>query len=57
MLRNDMLIQAEQLMPALTAFEYEGNALDIAIRRGEIVSLIGPDYSGKSDWLRTLTGV
>ena len=57
MLRNDMLIQAEQLTPALTAFEYEGNALDIAIRRGEIVSLIGPDYSGKSDWLRTLTGV
>ena len=57
MMNNEVLIQAEQLTPSLTGFEYEGNALDLCIRKGEVVSLIGPDYSGKSDWLRTLTGV
>ncbi len=51
------LIQARQLLPALSAFDYRGKALDIRIGRGEIVALIGPDYCGKSDWLRTLVGV
>ena len=55
---NEMtLVQARQLLPSLAAFEYEGNALDISIQQGEVVSIIGPDYSGKSDWLRTLVGV
>ncbi len=54
---NNTLIQASQLIASTTAFAYEGNALDIRIEPGEVVAIIGPDYAGKSDWLRCLAGV
>ncbi len=37
--------------------DYSGSPISFSIGRGEIVSIIGPDYNGKSEWLRTFAGL
>ncbi len=36
---------------------YSGEALNFCAHAGEIICLIGPDHSGKSEWLKTLAGL
>lgn len=54
---NEILISCQQLKPRSPLFDYTGNGLDLDIQAGEIISIIGPDYTGKSDWLRTIAGI
>jgi len=56
-MQNDPIIQCRQLIPEELPFEYRGNALDFEIGKGEVISIIGPDYSGKGNWLRTICGL
>ncbi len=51
------IIQCQQLIPGDPAFQYAGNALDIELCAGEIVSIIGPNYTGKAHWLKTICGI
>jgi len=37
--------------------DYAGTPVSLDIKRGEIVSILGPDYSGKIEWLRTFAGL
>jgi ABC-type transporter Mla maintaining outer membrane lipid asymmetry ATPase subunit MlaF len=56
-MQNDAIIQCRQLIPGELPFEYHGDALDFEIGKGEVISIIGPDYSGKGNWLRTICGL
>lgn len=51
------IIQCSQLVPQELPFDYHGNALDMNLDAGEVISIIGPDYSGKGNWLRTICGL
>ncbi len=51
------IIQCQQIIPDGLAFEYQGKALDLNIGRGEVISIIGAQYSGKSQWLKTISGL
>ncbi len=50
-------LEARGLVPNITQFTYKGNPLNIGLAAGEIIAIIGPDYTGKSDWLRTFAGL
>ncbi len=54
---GNTIIQCQQVIPDDLAFEYQGKALDIDIACSEIISIIGPQYSGKSHWLKTICGL
>lgn len=56
-MQNEAIIQCRQLIPGELPFEYHGEALDFEIGKGEVISIIGPDYSGKGNWLRTICGL
>jgi len=56
-MHNDPIIQCEQLIPEELPFEYHGDALDFKLCAGEVISIIGPDYSGKGNWLRAICGL
>ena len=51
------IIKCQRLVPEELPFKYHGDALDFGIARGEVTSIIGPDYSGKGNWLRTICGL
>ena len=51
------IIQCQHVTPGDLAFEYQGKALDLNIACGEVISIIGPQYSGKSHWLKTICGL
>lgn len=51
------IIQCENLIPRDLPFEYQGEALDFKMNKGEVTSIIGPNYSGKGVWIRTLSGL
>ena len=51
------LIHCENLIPQELPFDYPGNALDFKLAAGEVTSIIGPDYSGKGNWIRTICGL
>ncbi len=51
------LISCRDLIPDTPGFDYHGAGLTLNVNRGDIVTFVGPDYTGKSSWLRTLTGV
>ncbi len=51
------IIQCQQVMPDDLTFAYHGEALDLNIASGEVISIIGPQYSGKSHWLKTICGL
>ena len=54
---DESIIKCQQLIPRELPFDYHGDALDFDIAHGEVVSIIGPDYSGKGNWLRTICGL
>lgn len=56
-MKNHNIIQCQQLIPDNMPFDYHGDALDLEIKPGEMVSIIGPDYSGKSAWLKSICGL
>ncbi|HHO59755.1 MAG TPA: ATP-binding cassette domain-containing protein [Thiotrichales bacterium] len=56
-MQTQPIIQCHQIVPAELAFDYTGNHLNLALQPGQIISLIGPNYSGKTNWLRTMCGV
>ena len=56
-MQNNNIIQCQQLIPDNMPFEYHGDALDLEIKPGEMISIIGPDYSGKSAWLKSICGL
>lgn len=56
-MQNETIIQCTQLIPEELPFDYHGEALDFELAAGEVASIIGPDYSGKGTWLRTLCGL
>ena len=51
------LLECDRMIANLTEVEYNGEPLSMTADAGEIVSLIGPDYTGKSDWLKTMAGI
>lgn len=54
---NNAIIQCQQVMPSELTFNHPCEGLTLDVYPGELISLIGPDYSGKSNWLKTLCGV
>ena len=54
---GENIIQCQHVIPDDLSFEYQGKALDLNIARGEVISIIGPQYSGKSHWLKTICGL
>ena len=56
-MHDEAIIECQRLVPEELPFEYHGDALDFGIDRGEVTSIIGPDYSGKGNWLRTICGL
>ncbi len=51
------LIHCEQIIAERRVGDYTGSALNFSAHAGTIVSIIGPDHTGKSDWLQTISGV
>jgi len=51
------LLECDRMIASLTEVEYSGEALSMSADAGQIVSLIGPDYAGKADWLKTMAGI
>ncbi len=51
------IIQCENLIPRDLPFKYQGDALNFKMDRGEVTCIIGPNYSGKGVWIRTLSGL
>ena len=56
-MKSEALIRCEQLIPQDLPFDYQGNALDFELHKGKIISLVGPDYSGKGNWIRAICGL
>jgi len=56
-MQSNTVIQCEQLIPQELPFDYLGDALDFKLNVGEVVSIIGPDYSGKGIWIRAICGL
>jgi len=56
-METSTIIQCKQLVADTKDFEYLGNPLDMDANLGTMINMLGPDYSGKSDWLKTITGV
>lgn len=56
-MQGQAIIKCQRLVPEELPFEYHGDALDFDIARGEVTSIIGPDYSGKGNWLRAICGL
>jgi ABC-type transporter Mla maintaining outer membrane lipid asymmetry ATPase subunit MlaF len=51
------LLECDRMIANLTEVEYSGEPMSITVDTGQIVSLIGPDYAGKTDWLKTMAGI
>jgi ABC-type transporter Mla maintaining outer membrane lipid asymmetry ATPase subunit MlaF len=51
------LIECDHMIANLTEVEYSGEPLSMTADAGQIISLIGPDYAGKTDWLKTMAGI
>ncbi|NOQ87831.1 MAG: ATP-binding cassette domain-containing protein [Gammaproteobacteria bacterium] len=56
-MQNNSIIHCEQVIPQELPFDYHGNALNFELANGEVTSIIGPDYSGKGNWIRTICGL
>ncbi len=56
-MQSNTIIKCNQLIPQELPFEYHGDALDFELAAGEVISIIGPDYSGKGYWLRAICGL
>jgi len=51
------IIECQHIIPGELSFDYQGSALDFKLFAGEIISIIGPNYSGKAHWLKTICGL
>jgi len=56
-MNNTPLIQCRDAVAHISGFHYEGNPLNLEAFAGEMINIIGPDYSGKSAWSRMLCGM
>jgi len=56
-MQNNTIIKCNQLIPQELPFEYHGDALDFELGAGEVITIIGPDYSCKGNWLRAICGL
>lgn len=56
-MQSNNIIHCENLIPQELPFDYAGSALDFELHTGEITSIIGPNYSGKGNWIRTICGL
>ncbi len=54
---DNTIISCQQLIPEALPFTYSGAALDFELNSGEVCCIIGPNYSGKGNWIRTLCGL
>lgn len=50
------IIACNNAVAHIEGFRYEGPPLNLGACSGEMISIIGPDYSGKSAWLRMISG-
>jgi len=50
-------LSIQQCIADIPYADYSGSPVTFDIRRGDFVSLVGPDYNGKSEWLRTFAGL
>jgi ABC-type transporter Mla maintaining outer membrane lipid asymmetry ATPase subunit MlaF len=56
-MQNKTIIECKQIIPGGLHFDYQGNALDLECCHGEFISIIGPNYCGKAQWLKTICGL
>lgn len=54
---ENSIIHCEHIIPQKLPFDYQGDALDFELVNGEVTSIIGPSYSGKGNWIRTICGL
>lgn len=55
-MNSEPLIHCENAVAHIEGFHYEGEPLNFDAFAGEIINIIGPDYSGKSAWVRMISG-
>ncbi len=53
----DTVLKIQNCIAHLPYINYTGTPISLNIKRGEIVSILGPDYSGKMEWLHTFAGL
>ena len=53
---SSSIIECNNAVAHIEGFHYEGPALNLDACAGETINIIGPDYSGKSAWLRMISG-
>jgi ABC-type lipoprotein export system ATPase subunit len=53
----ETVLNIQNCIAHLPQINYTGTPLSLKIKRGEIVSILGPDYSGKMEWLHTFAGL
>lgn len=56
-MESHSILHCRQLIAGNLPFDYQGDGLDLEIGTGEIISLIGPRSSGKSQWLKSICGL
>lgn len=56
-IQKEHVISCSRLIPEWLPFDYQGDTLNFDLDAGEVISIIGPDYSGKGNWLRTICGL
>jgi ABC-type polar amino acid transport system ATPase subunit len=54
---ENAIIQCRHIIPGDLPYKYQGDALDLTITAGEMLSIIGPNYSDISHWLKTICGL
>lgn len=54
---DENIIQCRQLVAGNLAFDYHGEPLDLEVNQGEIIGIIGTNDSGRSHWLKTISGL
>ena len=54
---ENAIIQCQQIIPGSLSHDYHGDALDLTITPGEMISIIGPNHADKSHWLKTICGL
>lgn len=53
----DAIIRCEQLVAGGLPCDFAGAPLELSLLPGQVVSLIGPKYAGKTQWLRSICGL
>jgi ABC-type transporter Mla maintaining outer membrane lipid asymmetry ATPase subunit MlaF len=53
----ETILNIQNCIAQMPYANYAGSPVSLDIKRGEIISILGPDYSGKMEWLRTFAGL